>query len=130
MLYDDLISYNESNVAYNGTLILNVLGLSNPIIVNNARVIISTSEDFSNFTTGGIITYDVNSYGLMTMEVTDEQASAIIDAEFIIISTSAESQVSNSSQNRAITEIDISSIETAAEIKVTNISTSGTLYIP
>lgn len=130
MLYDDLISYNESNVAYNGTLILNIIGLSNPVVVGNARVIISTSEDFSNFTTGGVITYDINSYGIMTMEVTDEQANAILEADFIVISTAAEAQTINDPQSTIVLEADINSSETAAEIKVTNISTSGTLYVP
>lgn len=130
MLYDDLISYNESNVAYNGTLILNIIGLSNPVVVGNARVIISTSEDFSNFTTGGVITYDINSHGIMTMEVTDEQANAILEADFIVISTAAEAQVSNNPQPTVVLDADIESLSVGAEIKVTNISTSGTLYIP
>lgn len=130
MLYDDLISYNESNVAYNGTLVLNIIGLSNPIIVGNARVIISTSEDFSNFTTGGVITYDINSYGIMTMEVTDEQANAILEADFIVISTAAEAQVNNNPQPTIVLDTDIESSSIGAEIKVSNISTSGTLYIP
>lgn len=130
MLYDDLITYNESNVAYNGTLVLNIIGLSNPIIVGNARVIISTSEDFSNFTTGGIITYDINSYGIMTMEVTDEQANAILEADFIVISTAAEAQANNNPQPTIVLDTDIESSSIGAEIKVSNISTSGTLYIP
>lgn len=105
MLYNDFISYNQTNVTYNGTLILNVLGLNSPVIVNNATVLFSTVEDTSNFTTMGIISYDVDPYGLMTFEVTQDQADAILGAEFIVI-------------------------ERSAEVQVTNTSTSGTLLVP
>ena len=105
MLYNGLIGYNQTNVTYNGTLILNVIGLTSPIIVNNTTVVFSTSEDNSNFTTMGIISYDTDPFGVMTFEVTEEQADAIVGAEFIVI-------------------------ESSAEFQIDNISNSGTLLIP
>lgn len=129
MLYNELISYNQTNVTYNGTLILNVLGLNSPIIVNNATVLFSTVEDTSNFTTMGIISYDVDPYGIMTLEVTQDQADAILEANFIVIETSAEVQMAQD-QSGAVLEANFTVTETSAEVHVINTSTSGTLLIP
>jgi len=129
MLYNDFISYNETNVTYNGTLILNVLGLNSPVIVNNATVLFSTVEDTSNFTTMGIISYDVDPYGIMTLEVTQDQADAILEANFIVIETSAEVQMAQD-QSGAVVEANFTVTETSAEVHVINTSTSGTLLIP
>ena len=129
MLYNDFISYNQTNVTYNGTLILNVLGLNSPVIVNNATVLFSTVEDTSNFTTMGIISYDVDPYGIMTLEVTQDQADAILEANFIVIETSAEVQMAQD-QSGAVVEANFTVTETSAEVHVINTSTSGTLLIP
>ena len=129
MLYNELISYNQTNVTYNGTLILNVLGLNSPVIVNNATVLFSTVEDTSNFTTMGIISYDVDPYGIMTLEVTQDQADAILEANFIVIETSAEVQMAQN-QSGAVVEANFTVTETSAEVHVINTSTSGTLLIP
>lgn len=129
MLYNELISYNQTNVTYNGTLILNVLGLNSPVIVNNATVLFSTVEDTSNFTTMGIISYDVDPYGIMTLEVTQDQADAILEANFIVIETSAEVQMAQD-QSGAVVEANFTVTETSAEVHVINTSTSGTLLIP
>lgn len=88
MLYNDIISYNQTNITYNGTLILNVLGLNSPVIINNATVAFSSTIDNSNFTTMGIISYDIDPYGVMTFEVNQEQANAIAELQIINISTS------------------------------------------
>lgn len=105
MQYNVNLSYNYPNVTYNGVLVLNISSVISPVIINNATVIFSTTEDNSNYTTMGIISYDIDPYGIMTFEVTQDQANAIVNASFIVI-------------------------ETSAEVQVTNISTSGTLLVP
>lgn len=131
MFYNDIISYNHNNIAYNGTLILNVVGIDVPIIINDANIIFNSVQDTSNFTTMGIITYDIDPYGIMTFEVTEEQAEAIINATFIVVDTSAEVEIIPSNQQMTgISDTNITTTEPSAEIKVTNISTNGTLLVP
>ena len=38
MLYNDTINYNQSGIDYNGTIILIIDGISNPVILNNIKI--------------------------------------------------------------------------------------------
>jgi hypothetical protein len=62
------MGYNEQSVSYAGTLIINVEGLSNPIILNNINVITRFSQDDSNATTIGVISINYSPIGIVTLE--------------------------------------------------------------
>lgn len=80
MLYNENITYNQSGFNYVGTIIINVEGLSTPIIINNVNVAISTSEDYSNATTIAVISYDIYPEGVITIQATQSQADALVEA--------------------------------------------------
>jgi hypothetical protein len=90
MKYNDLITYNHNNITYNGTIYINVPGLSNPIILNNITVVVATEPDYSNATTVGVVTFDLAPSGIMTIEATDEQAYAISESSTIYLVPSSE----------------------------------------
>lgn len=89
MKYNDIISYNQPNVNYIGTLVINVPGISNPIIVHNVDIAIGVTEDFSNATTIGVVSYDLAPSGIITIEASLEQAYALANATAIAISPAA-----------------------------------------
>jgi hypothetical protein len=95
MLYNDLITYNQQNITYIGTIQINVPGLSNPIIVGDITVVISVEEDFSNMTTIGFITYDFTPSGIMSFEATEDQAYAISQSSTVYISPTGEVAIEN-----------------------------------
>lgn len=80
MLYNENITYDQSGISYVGTIIINVFGLPSPIVISNINVAISTSQDYSNQTTVGVISYDIFSDGIITIQATETQASAIVQA--------------------------------------------------
>lgn len=86
MKYNDIISYNEPNINYVGTLVINVPGIINPIVVHNVNIAIGVIEDFSNLTTIGVVSYDLAPTGIITIEASAEQAYALAEAKSIIIS--------------------------------------------
>jgi hypothetical protein len=79
MLYNQNISYNQQGLTYIGTVIINILGISNPIIISNLNVAVSTSQDYSNATTIAVISYDIMPDGILVVEATESQASAIVE---------------------------------------------------
>ena len=97
MKYNDLITYNHNNITYNGTIHINVPGLSNPIILNNITVVVATEPDYSNATTMGLVTFDLAPSGIMTIEATDEQAYAISESSTIYLVPSAETSLTETS---------------------------------
>jgi len=89
MLYNDLITYNQTNITYTGTIQINVPGISNPIILNNVTVVVSTEPDYSNATTLGIVTYDFAPTGILTIEANQDQAEAISSADILYINSAS-----------------------------------------
>lgn len=85
MLYDDVIAYNQPNYSYLGTLIVYAPGLSSPIILNNIAVLLGGQEDYSNYTTIAVISMDISSTGVVSIEVLDENVSAIVSAQTIAL---------------------------------------------
>lgn len=118
MKYNDIISYNEANVTYQGTLVINVPGLVNPIVVHNINIAIGIIEDFSNATTIGVVSYDLAPTGIITIEASLEQAHALSGAKSIVISP-----VANTSSNIENTDphavTDTSSTQTYAFGEIT-----------
>jgi len=90
MFYNDIISYNEPNIIYSGTLVVSVPGLSNPIIISPITIIIDPVDDYSNFTTVAITSYEVTGTGIITIETTDINAQAISQSSIIVIRPSGE----------------------------------------
>lgn len=87
MIYNANITYNEYGIVYKGSLLISVLGISNPILVNDIKIIIDPIEDYSNNTTIGIVSYNLNPTGIMSFETTDIQADAIASAEIITLNS-------------------------------------------
>jgi hypothetical protein len=90
MRYNEPISYNSSNVTYNGTILIYASSLINPIVLNNITVFYANNEDYSNSTTIGVLSIDVNPEGIISIEVLDEDVSAIASAQVISITTNGE----------------------------------------
>lgn len=91
MLYNDIIDYNHVNITYSGILYINVPSISTLITVNNITVVISTEADYSNATAFGLVTYDMSPSGIITIEATQDQATAISGAAIVYLVPSSES---------------------------------------
>jgi hypothetical protein len=87
MLYNSTFSYNSSGILYTGSLILNIPGIYNPILINDIRIIIDPVEDYSNNTTIGIVTYDISATGVMSFQTTESQAEAIVGSQVITLNS-------------------------------------------
>jgi hypothetical protein len=90
MLYNDIISYNEPNVIYDGTLIIKIPGISNPIVIHPAIVIVDPVQDYSNFTTLAVTSVEVSGTGVVTIETSDQNAEALIGSTVVIVRPSGE----------------------------------------
>ena len=90
MLYNDTIAYNQPNYSYLGTLIIYAPSLSSPIILNNIAILIGGQEDYSNYTTIAVVSMEINPSGYVTIEVLDEDVSALISVESIGINNNSE----------------------------------------
>jgi hypothetical protein len=87
MLYNANLTYNESGILYQGSLLISVSGISTPILISNITIIIDPIEDYSNNTTIGVVSYNVNPTGIISFQATDLQASAITSAEVITLNS-------------------------------------------
>lgn len=90
MLYDDVISYNQPSYSYTGTLVIYAQSLSSPIILNNIAILIGGQEDYSNYTTIAVVSMEVSPSGYVTVEVLDEDVSALVSVESIAITDNSE----------------------------------------
>jgi hypothetical protein len=85
MQYNSNIGYDEPSYSYIGTLVIYASGLSSPIILNNIAILLGGQEDYSTYTTIAVISMDVGSTGIVSIEVLDENVSAIVSAETIAL---------------------------------------------
>lgn len=115
MLYNDLITYNQANITYNGTLIINVDGIQNPIILNNVTVYFGINEDYSNATTIATLTIDYASTGIITLDVLDDQI-AVISQSIASAGESGILTINVSSNQAAIISDHIDSSKISGEI--------------
>jgi len=120
MLYNDIITYNQSQVSYNGTLVINVAGQENPIILNSVTVFVGAEPDYSNATTIGLVTVDLRPTGIISIGATDEQAYAIASSSSIYLIPSSETQSTGSIQDFAEGGSATVAILTTAEISIEN----------
>lgn len=96
MLYDDIIAYNQPNYSYLGTLVIYAQSLSSPIILNNINIQIGGGqEDYSNYTTIAVVSMDISPSGLVTIEVLDQDLSALVAVESMTIMSDSEVYIEN-----------------------------------
>lgn len=86
MLYNAPILYNQENIGYFGTLIINAPGFSSPISIGNLNLSLLSYQDNSNATVIGVISYDVKPSGILEITTTQEQAEGLI--KFISLNSS------------------------------------------
>lgn len=89
MLYNDIISYNQSGVSYSGILQINVPGFLEPIIVNDITIYFVSKTDYSNATTIGLVSIDYVASGIIVIEATAAQAEAISESSLVALSNSS-----------------------------------------
>lgn len=85
MIYNEAINYNSSNVTYNGTLVIYANSLINPITLRNLTIFYSSNENYSNYTSIGVISIDISPQGIISVEVLDENVAALVSAQVISI---------------------------------------------
>jgi hypothetical protein len=85
MIYNDLVAYDQPAVQYDGTVIVKIQGILNPIILNNIKINFSGNEDYSTGTTIGVISVDVSPVGIITIETNAREGAALIQATEITI---------------------------------------------
>ena len=90
MIYNEAITYDSPNVSYDGTLIIYASSLINPIILNNITIFYASNEDYSNLTTIGVLSIDINPQGIVSIQVLDEDVNAISSAQIISVGVSGE----------------------------------------
>jgi len=90
MKYGEAIAYNSPNVSYNGTLIIYADSLISPIVLNNITIFYASNEDYSNLTTIGVLSIDVSPQGVVSIEVLDNDVSAISSAQVISVGVSGQ----------------------------------------
>jgi hypothetical protein len=115
MLYNDNISYSQPGINYIGTIVINIPGVPNPIVLSNINVSVSTSQDYSNATTVAVISYDIYSEGILTIQATESQANAIVQviASFDETGSGAISLESVGNQANATSEASTISLNSA-----------------
>jgi len=96
MLYDQNIAYAQQNYSYTGTLVIYAPSLSSPIILNNINIQIGGGqEDYSNYTTIAVVSMDISPSGLVTIEVLDQDLSALVAVESMSILSDSEVYIEN-----------------------------------
>jgi hypothetical protein len=87
MLYNDNKFYNQSGFVYSGSLLILVSSLSSPIFIGDIIIKINQSEDYSNNTSIGLVSYSLASTGIMSFQTTDLQAEAITTSKIITLNS-------------------------------------------
>ncbi len=90
MLYNANFNYDNPNYSYSGTLIINAPSLVSPIVLNDIIISYALNEDYSNYTTIAVVSMDISPSGVLTLEVLDNDVSAISSAQVIAIGTTGE----------------------------------------
>jgi hypothetical protein len=122
MKYNESLKYNEPSASYSGTLIINVPGISAPIIVNAPAVFFADKADYNNTTVIGLVTIDSVSYSEMSITATEEQAMALTNATVIYIMPSASTsyEILNN-QDFSTAEVSIISSGSSSELSLENL---------
>lgn len=122
MKYNDSLKYNEPSVSYIGSIQINIIGISDPIIVNSVAIYFAENPDYQNSTTLGIVTIDSISSSEMSITATQEQAFAIADATVIYVTpTASTSYEIINGQSVSTAEISIISSGSSSEVSLKNL---------
>lgn len=131
MRYDDILIYDSNNITYNGTLVINVPGITDPLRINDVSIVIVGDVDYSNYTSGGSIQIDLVPTSEISFTLTDVQAIAIMSMDTINISVGAETYYNLIDiVGHAEGDVNNISLKKNSELSLINISTEGTLLIP
>ena len=90
MIYNEAVTYSSSNITYDGTLVIYASSLIDPITLNNVTIFYSANQDYSNYTSIGVVSVDISPYGVITVEVLDQDLSALISAQVISVGVNNE----------------------------------------
>jgi hypothetical protein len=90
MLYNANLTYDNPNYTYVGNLIIKAQSLINPIVLNDILISFTLNEDYSNYTTIAVVSMDISPSGVVTLEVLDNDVSAISSAQVIAIGSAGE----------------------------------------
>lgn len=93
MLYNENIYYNQPGLTFTGTLLIYVPEISSPIVLNDILIKFSNDIDNSNSTIIGVITLISVTTGSISIEVNQEQASALVEASVLNINEYSEVSV-------------------------------------
>ena len=85
MLYNDLIDYSQSGIQYDGTIILIIEGISNPVTLNDIKVNFGGKKDYSLATAIGVLSIDLAPTGVITIQALEKEGAALIQASEITI---------------------------------------------
>jgi hypothetical protein len=103
MLYNDTISYSQPGVSFQGTLQINVTGISAPIVINDIQIILLQEVDHSNATTIGVVSVNYVSSGFVVIEANSAQAQAISESSVISLSSTSNVTIENISSYSGVT---------------------------
>lgn len=118
MLYNDTIGYNQPGLSFNGTLEINVPGISLPIILNDISVYLFGDVDYSNSTTVGLVTINSISTGYIVIEATEDQATAISQSSTIFLNSTSEITLLSSGNSTATVEASIILDQSESEVSI------------
>jgi len=71
-------------------LVIYAQSLSSPIILNDIAILIAGQEDYSNYTTIAVVSMEVSPSGYVTVEVLDQDVSALVSVQSIAINDNSE----------------------------------------
>jgi hypothetical protein len=87
--YNSGLSYNEQHFIYSGSLVISAPSLPYPVLIGDVTVLVNPLEDYSNFTSVGIVSYDFVPTGVISIQATDSQYQAITNSSILILNTSS-----------------------------------------
>lgn len=129
MFYNENIFYNSINITYNGSVNISVPGIPVPINVEDLTVVIGSSIDYANATYSGEISFDYFPTGVITIQATQQQASAIAESNIIFIEVDAQTMMEiNKEKTAIILNSSKQNDDNVAEIQAINISQMGSLF--
>jgi hypothetical protein len=123
MLYNNAASYNSESISYQGSLRLNVPSINNSLAFNSLTlsditVVISLNEDFTNYTTIGTVTLEYVESGIITLEVSEQQANALSQAQVVYINTDSEVSFELLASGGSFSSMEIVQVSYSGEISV------------
>ena len=86
--YESQLGYDHPSISYAGTLIINVEGLANPIILNNITVITLVEDDYSTASTIGVMSIDYvpsGNIGVVSIDYAPSGSIGVVSIDYVPI---------------------------------------------